>query len=242
MRRLTAAGNLLGVVLGIAFLGTTVPFEVVYRLALCSVQVPELPKSEVSSAVGETLWLAVGEPRGAAVQPFWAWAWLVHPSDARGGRSAIHEVTRLWLKRRPPRASFLSELALDVWLSRHATAVQLQRALAEWEDFGRNAVGISAAASAYFDVGPADLQPHQLALLASIVSYHSGLDPFCDAEAALSRRALFLGQMVGVGLLPKGQALQTLAAPLGVAPTECVCKRPGRSSRVEPRAIQALSG
>jgi len=230
--RLRVAVNVLALLLGIAFIGTNLAFEGLYRFALSTVPVPEVPDSEASPPVLEALWLAVGENPGTQVPFYWAWACLGRGTDSSSGQSAIHEVAHLWLKRqRQPKTwfgRFFAEAAVEVWLSRHATVEQLQRALAEWEDFGRGAIGISAASTAYFQVRPGAMEWPQLALLASRVAYGSVDDPFCESERALSQRALFVGQMLGVGMLSKAKALQAISAPLATTPQECVCKMPGR--------------
>ena len=142
------------------------------------------------------------------------------PSRATQGSRAASEVARLWLDRHPPPNDLLDrnlvEAAVAVWLTRHASAVQLQQALAEWEDFGRGAVGISAASGAYFGSARHSLRVQQVALLAGFVQFPTGSNSFCPPSEALARRALVLGQMVGAQLISAAEAEAAARKPLGV--------------------------
>ena len=203
----------------VVLLGPPLAREAFYRLFLYQVPTPVLPRSSASKLVLQTLWITTPEP----LDDGWDLSWLgplpPGPSRPTLGSRAASEVARLWLERRLPNNRSdrdLVEAAVAVWLTRHASAVQLQQALAEWESFGREAVGISAASAAYFGSARRALQVQQVALLAGFLQFPRGYDSFCPADEALTRRALVLGQMVGAQLISPAEAETAAQKPLGV--------------------------
>ena len=204
-------------------LGPPLAFEVFYRICLFQVPTPVLPPSRAPTLVLQTLSIAMGELRDDGWDWPWLETWLVRPSRRTSISRAASEVARLWLARQPlpdNRADRrLIEAAVAVWLTRHASVVQLQQALAEWEDFGRGAVGISAASAAYFGSARRSLQVQQVALLAGILQYPMSYS-FCPPSEALTRRALMLGQMVGAQLISAAEAETAARKPLGVVLSE----------------------
>ncbi|MFC3501058.1 transglycosylase domain-containing protein [Micromonospora krabiensis] len=87
--------------------------------------------------------------------------------------------------------------------------------------FGAGAYGIAAASKRYFSTAPADLTMAQSALLAGLVRSPHTDDPINgDADAALSRRAYVLDQLVETGQVPPDEAARAKAEPLGLRPSE----------------------
>ena len=76
--------------------------------------------------------------------------------------------------------------------------------------------GFGEAAQAYFGKDVSQLTLPDCALLAGVIQSPSWLNPFRHPERALERRNLVLDAMVETGAIPKDQAEQAKAAPLGL--------------------------
>lgn len=83
---------------------------------------------------------------------------------------------------------------------------------------GRNAFGVEAAAHAYFDKEPAELDLAQLAYLAILPKGPSNYDPVHHADKALERRHYVLSEMRANGYINPAQFAAADAEPLGTAP------------------------
>lgn len=87
--------------------------------------------------------------------------------------------------------------------------------------FGAGAYGVAAASKRYFTKSPAELTLAEAALLAGLVRSPHTHDPLNgDADAAVSRRAYVLDQMVQAGQLAAGDAARAAAEPLRLRPSE----------------------
>jgi hypothetical protein len=227
--------------------GPPLVFEAFYGLLLSGVPTPVLPKSDAPELLHKTLWIATGEQVDDRVE--WLWLgnmeWWRTPLHAHGARAAS-EVARLWLDRQPlPPSNLLwqalVETSVTVWLTRHATAVQLQHALAEWEPFGRGAVGVSAASAAYFGRTQRSLRIQQMALLAEFLEY-SPPPSFCPPDGVLTRRALLLGQMVGAQLISTREGEAAALTPLDVVAWESCGQAPQRKRLAGGLRLERSSG
>ncbi len=86
------------------------------------------------------------------------------------------------------------------------------------QDGPRAIHGFGMASQFFFGRPLAELQPHQLALLAGLVKGPSYYDPRRNPQRALERRNLVLTTMVGQGVLSAEQAKTYSARPLDVTP------------------------
>lgn len=85
--------------------------------------------------------------------------------------------------------------------------------------YGHFAVGIEAAAQAYFGVHAPELDLAQCALLAGLLQYPAGYNPLEYPAAAARRQATVLGLMVGEGYISRTQADEAHAERLAYAST-----------------------
>ncbi len=85
--------------------------------------------------------------------------------------------------------------------------------------YGHFAVGIEAAAQAYFGVHARELDLAQCALLAGLVQYPAGYNPLEYPEAARRRQATVLGLMVRDGYISADQAEEAANERLAFAST-----------------------
>lgn len=85
--------------------------------------------------------------------------------------------------------------------------------------FGNFAVGIEAAAQAYFGVSARELDTAQCALLAGLLQSPSTYNPLLDPAAAKNRQVVVLGLMAGQGYLDANQAELVRHEPLQYAAT-----------------------
>ncbi|MBI3272269.1 MAG: penicillin-binding protein 1C [Planctomycetes bacterium] len=102
-------------------------------------------------------------------------------------------------------------------------ALQLERLLSKSEileeyvnraPFGRNLVGVAAAARRFFGVAASDLTLGQSALLAGLVQAPGRLDPIRRPEPARARRRYVLARMRADGFVSDGEAALADAEPL----------------------------
>ena len=85
---------------------------------------------------------------------------------------------------------------------------------------GQTAVGVQAAAQAYFDKPAAELTLAESALIAGLPQAPSQYNPFREREAATSRRNSVLRKMADVGFVTEVEARQAIASPLGLQPNK----------------------
>jgi penicillin-binding protein 1A len=121
------------------------------------------------------------------------------------------------------------ELTLDRKLTEAGLALQVEETLSKEEilerylnsiPFGRNAVGIGAAARRYFGVDVADLTLAESALLAGIIKAPSAYDPAVDLVAAWNRRATVLERMAELGVISAADVRSAIAEPISVVPAD----------------------
>ncbi len=84
--------------------------------------------------------------------------------------------------------------------------------------FGSGAYGIESASRLYFDKPATELTLPEAALLAGIIQSPSRQSPRVSIEAALSRRAVVLENMVEVGAISEAQAREARDTPIVLAP------------------------
>ncbi len=81
---------------------------------------------------------------------------------------------------------------------------------------GQTAVGVQAAARAYFDKPAAQLTLAESALIAGLPQAPSQYNPFGSPERAVARRNEVLQKMADVGFITEAQAREAIASPLKV--------------------------
>ena len=80
--------------------------------------------------------------------------------------------------------------------------------------FGRDAVGIEAAARTYFDVGARELDLGQAATMAGLIAAPTAFDPASNPAAAAERRDFVLDGMRQMGILDERQADELIGRDL----------------------------
>lgn len=191
-------------------------------------RVGELPQAPIPRRgfVYLVLWSAE-EAGPLQLEPLWPWSILDQyiPRTARNrrdsaGRQFASLVARRWVVERPQREGeqhldrIFQELALTIWLSRHWTAEEVLTAYAEGAGFGKDIIGLDAAARRYFGKQPEQLALHEAALLAGLPPSPSRYDPFLRPEAALERREYVLGRLRASGLISEAQLEEAREQPL----------------------------
>jgi membrane carboxypeptidase/penicillin-binding protein len=200
--------------------------EAVYRYGLS--RVGELPRAPVPRTDFATHVLWAGLEEGPLrLEPRWPWTLVAefvrasrrHARPSAGSRMSW-DVARRWLRSRPghehtPMLDWhLQGLALCVWISRHWTEEELLTAHAEGAGFGRDVLGLDAAARRYFGKEPARLAVHEAAFLAGLTSSPTRFDPLCQPERALRRRELVLSRLQTLGWLSEAQREEARKQPL----------------------------
>jgi penicillin-binding protein 1A len=84
--------------------------------------------------------------------------------------------------------------------------------------YGHGFYGLTAAASGYFGVEPADLSWAQATLLAGLFQAPSAYDPFTHRDLAAARQAHVLNRLVAVGTLSRSRADQIAAQSWHLVP------------------------
>jgi hypothetical protein len=191
-------------------------FELLGRYVLRDVTVAPLARSDASMFLQDALWLEAGERRGAGVDRAWLGNLLPreHYVQPSGFRVA-------WLLARQKPAHRLSEtFFMSVWLTRHATAPELESAYAATAYFGRGAHGFHVASRRYFGKTPGELTLAESATLIGQPQRPSR-DPYCDPDYATQRRAYVLKLMTHEALISSAAAIDALEQPVVLLPIAC---------------------
>jgi hypothetical protein len=192
-RRLLGLG--LALVVGVPACGLGA-IEILYRVGVSRVgELPEAPRASTPPLLADVLWIAAGGRAEDTVEPVWPWTyanlmWRVGTEGRRAteppGMFASTLAARVWLKQTTtPTGGMLrwhtTFLALTMWFSRHWTKAELTQFFAERAFFGRHAVGVEAAAQAYFRKSAPELDPAEAGFVAQMMLDPSH-DPSCDHE------------------------------------------------------------
>jgi hypothetical protein len=185
-------------------------FELAY-LAMLPRNRPVLPATTEATAFElNALWLEAARQPSKEVTSLWALNFF-HGFRAPkpSGSLAAARVARLWVEkerdahRKIKRTS--AELATTVWLSRHASADELERALAEWSYFGRGAYGIKAASNAWFGCGASPTIAQDALLIGLLQS------PGRHPELMRERRLHLLESLAATGVISRDEEARATA-------------------------------
>lgn len=229
--------------LGLAVLVPCCSVEALYRTGLSLAgELPPPPAPRELLPIHHYLWAAEGDGR-VALDPIWPWTALTNvyatverlerrrPFDTSAlsaGAGAAADAARLLVfeqlargevRRRPGRP--LRETAMTIWFSRHFTAEQLALWRGDRHFFGRQAVGVEAAARAYFDKPSASLSLAEAAYLVGLPQAPMRYDAACDQKAALRRRTYVLGRLKAAGLITQQEHDVAERSPLVALDSEC---------------------
>ena len=108
----------------------------------------------------------------------------------------------------------LREAAIAARVDDEVDKEQILDAYLNQVPFGRDAVGIQAAAQTYFGVDATDLDLHQAATLAGIIAAPTAYDPARNPQAAAQRRDFVVDGMQRMGVLEPGQTDELIGAEL----------------------------
>nr|QKW93735.1 multimodular transpeptidase-transglycosylase [Vitiosangium cumulatum] len=202
--------------------------EALYRYALSRVgELPRAPRPRTDFAT-QAIWASM-EDGPLRLEPRWPWTLIadfVHlyrnPRDRQqpAGSHLSSFVALRWLASRPEqeRAPMLNwhlhGLALSIWISRHWTAEELMTAGAESARYGRDLIGLDAAARRYFGKEPARLALHEAALLGAVAQSPARSDPVCRPERAFRRRDFVLSRLRAREWISEAQLEEARKQPL----------------------------
>lgn len=197
-------------------------FEGVYQFGLWGEALPLPPKGGATTVMEEAIWVALGEVPDEPVEVLWVGNFFKRQSPGRAAlfataRQVVYEDRSRQLRRWQHQVKVG---AVSVWLSRHRTAAELKRVLADTSPFGRNAWGASSAARAYFGVPVERLTIGQIALLATMPQ-QPGRDPWFHAESVMRRRAVVLGRLRDFGVISAVEHSNAMIEKSSVLPAEC---------------------
>ncbi|MDQ4096766.1 MAG: transglycosylase domain-containing protein, partial [Actinomycetota bacterium] len=108
----------------------------------------------------------------------------------------------------------LKEAVLAVELEDQYTKHEILERYLNRVYFGNGAYGVRAAAQTYFGVDVGQLSLGQGILLAGLIRYPGGSDPFTNPDAARGRRDVVVDRMAFLGHISEEQANQVKAEPL----------------------------
>src|SRR6185437_10275430 len=112
------------------------------------------------------------------------------------------------------------EPAIQVWLSRHATADDLKRELAAWSYFGRGAQGVEAGAHAWFGKCAGQLRLEEIAFLIGAPQTPGRME---DPGTWVERQQYVMHRLVESGLVTEASAQEALSRPLDFVPRQSSC-------------------
>ncbi len=111
------------------------------------------------------------------------------------------------------------EAWLAWWLERRYSKDEILALYLNTTYYGHYAVGIEAAAQAYFGMHAAELDLAQCALLAGLPQYPAGYNPIENPEAARARQKTVLRLMIAQGYISAAEAQDAAAERLAFAST-----------------------
>lgn len=146
------------------------------------------------------------------------WANLRALSIVQGASTITQQLARtLFLTTEQTVSRKVQEIVLAVMLEQRFSKDEILEMYLNRYEFGEGAVGIDAAARAYFGLPPAELSLGQSALLAGILQGPNLYSPFRNLEGALERQAYVLDRMVEDGYVTAYEAAAARGAPLHLA-------------------------
>ncbi len=108
----------------------------------------------------------------------------------------------------------IKEAVLAVQLEKQYSKHEILERYLNTVYFGNGAYGVQAAAETYYGVDVGQLTKGQAVLLAGLIRYPGGSDPFVNPEEARNRRALVTDRMQFLGHLTAEEAEQIKGEPL----------------------------
>jgi hypothetical protein len=180
----------------------------------------------MSTLVARTVWDELGESE-QRVEPLRISTQIVgvlahrRPEHPPGFRASTSVARILSLAKPRPSKRLrtrrkVDEIALNLWLTRHAAPDDLIRLWADNVYLGRGARGLEAGMEAYFDASLQEAEPEQLALLVALSRHPSRYDPARHPEALFVRRNRVLERMADLQLIRLDQLERATRTPLGV--------------------------
>lgn len=135
-----------------------------------------------------------------------------------GGSTITQQLAKKLYKRTASSIVFdkLKEWIIAVKLERMYTKEEIIVMYLNKVEFGSNTYGIKNAAETFFGKQPADLEPHESAVLVGMLSANTTYNPKVHPEAARNRRNLVLSRMVEAGTLDKALADSLKATPINL--------------------------
>ncbi|MEW5854481.1 MAG: transglycosylase domain-containing protein [Myxococcota bacterium] len=181
----------------------------------------------ISDEVARALWVAEGNegPIPDETEAPWPvlgvvmWPigrYLVTEGASSRGRAQLASLVAkrmLWSTHR--RVSTIHRVALTIWFGRHVTPREQVQQYAANSYFGYGWYGMDTAAHGYFGRAVGELEPHEYALLASIVGAPRARDPWCRSDKAKHRRDHVLRKLHDAGWLDRSTLQHALGQPLG---------------------------
>ena len=135
-----------------------------------------------------------------------------------GGSTITQQLAKKLYKRTASNIIFdkLKEWIIAVKLERMYTKEEIIVMYLNKVEFGSNTYGIKNAAETFFGKLPADLEPHESAVLVGMLSANTTYNPKVHPEAARARRNLVLSRMVEAGKLDRALADSLKATPINL--------------------------
>ncbi|MCA1840509.1 MAG: transglycosylase domain-containing protein [Actinomycetota bacterium] len=122
----------------------------------------------------------------------------------------------------------IKEIGMAIAIEQTHTKSEILEAYLNTAYFGEGTYGVEAAAESYFGVPASQLEPHQAALLVSLLRSPNGFSPNLDPKGATIRRDRVLDRLKEAGLIDRSDLDRAKASPLGLVPrkTEVVKMAP----------------
>ena len=194
-------------------------------------ELPSPPRRPTVLIVHRALW-AIEDELPMRVEFMYPWVVFHNYRNPRGRQSAgAHvaagaasaHVASVTSAGRPPRHLdyALRVFATTIWFTRTFSAEELVVWYGERACFGPDAVGLAQAARHYFGKTPEQLELHEAALLAAVLSSPSRYDPWCRPDAARARRAFTLSRLRDSGAASPAEVEKANSQPLGIVARPC---------------------
>ncbi|MGD9592264.1 MAG: penicillin-binding protein 1C [Candidatus Berkiella sp.] len=143
-----------------------------------------------------------------------SWQWLYYGRVISGGSTITMQTARLLEPRKRNISSKLIECFRALQLEWHYSKDDILKIYMTLAPFGSNIEGVNAAAMAYFNKSPLQLNPAEVALLVAMVQSPSRLNPCIFPENAYKARKNILDFMAKSDLISNNEAHVFSQAPL----------------------------
>jgi len=141
----------------------------------------------------------------------------------QGGSTLTQQLAKnLFLKPERTMSRKAQEAVLALWLEQNFTKDEILQLYLNRVYFGAGATGIEKAAQKFFGKSARDVTLTEAAILAAVLKAPSDYNPVNHPDAASTRAAVVLQEMVEAGFITRDEAMAAISNPVDIKPSDYV--------------------